>query len=141
VYVKIFKLELDRMLLVSMSEQSVFKRIAGSAHVQMRTGEGTLMVQITLDGTPPWEWIECFGHPQEYKYNEAHPNLATVAGDAIIFESAESCLEENIALMDDYIRQANESYAKKLAQQKEERSQLEQDQEELSKINERLKSL
>jgi hypothetical protein len=126
-----------------MTEQSVFKRVAGSAQVLMRTGEGTLMVQITLDGTPPWDWIECLSHVQENKYSEVHPSLATVAGDVIIFESSESRLEENIALMDAYIKQANVSYAQKMAHQyTEEKSLLEQEQqEELSKINDRLKNL
>jgi hypothetical protein len=111
----------------------------------MRNGNGNLVVRITLDGNPPWDWVECLSHPLKYVFNEAHPSLATVAGDAIIFESSEPKIEDNIKLMDNYIDQANICYCKKLAHQHAEEKRLlgqeQKQQEEIIKINEKLKSL
>ncbi len=132
-------------LMTHMSHQVSFKRISGSAQVIMKTGDGNFVVQIDLDGTPAWEWVECFSHPRKYKLNEAHPGLATIVGNSIIFESTENGLEENIAMMDDYLEQANVCYAKKLAQEEAEEKRVFQQEEdmreELAKVNQRLKNL
>jgi hypothetical protein len=111
----------------------------------MKNGEGNLVVQIVLDGNPPWDWIECLSHPLKHIHNEAHPSLATVAGNAITFESNELKLEENIKLMDSYIEQANTCYCKKLAMHEAEEKRIlgqqQKQQDDLRKMNERIKSL
>jgi hypothetical protein len=108
-----------------------------------------LTVQVSLDGNPDWDWIECFKHPSTWTHNEAYPSRATVIGDTITFTSSESGIKANVEWMDKYIQQANDSYNRIMAERSaEEKGQQERAREierkrkeELDRINETLKDI
>ncbi len=60
--------------------------------------------------------VECFRHPTNYKDNEAHPSRTSISNNRLTFYSVESELKANIEWLDNYIKQANECYRKKLSE-------------------------
>jgi hypothetical protein len=127
-----------------MSVQNVaFKRV-GAPKAIVKDAD-FLTVQISLDGSPDYNWVDCFIHPSTYTPNEAHPSRATVVGDTITFTSSESRIKANLEWMDKYIQQANDCYNRRQAEQLAEQQRLlereRKRQEELNRINETLKDL
>jgi len=106
---------------------------------------GLFQVLLILNVSPDSDWRECFQNPREFQPNEAHPRLAAIMGDKLMFRSSEEHIERNIEWMDKYINQANECYRKKMAEKEEEikkqeaRSQAEK--AELERINKMLARL
>jgi hypothetical protein len=121
-----------------------FKRV-GAPKAIAKDADGFLTVQISLDGNPDWDWIECFKHPSTYTPNEAYPSRAIVAGNTITFTSSESSIKANIEWMDKYIQQANDCYSRRvterLAEEKRQQEIERKRKEELSRVNETLKDL
>jgi hypothetical protein len=127
-----------------MSARNVaFKRIG--APKAIAKVDDVLTVQVSLDGNPDWDWIECFKHPSTYTPNEAHPSRATVVGGTITFTSSQSGIKVNVEWMDKYIQQANDCYnrimAERLAEEKRQQEIERKRKEELNRINETLKDI
>jgi hypothetical protein len=122
-----------------------FKRVGSPKAISKDESTGYLIVSVSLDGTPDWNWIECFKHPSTFTTSEAYPGRAFVTGNTITFSSSERTIKENVEWMDKYIQQANECYSRKMAEQvAEEKRQEERERkrkEELERINEGLKDL
>jgi hypothetical protein len=104
-----------------------------------------LTIEITLDGEPDSDWIECFKNPASFVPDEAHPFKASVIGNRIIFTSFRNNVRTNIIWMDKYIQRANDCYktmdAMYIAEEKNQLEREQAEQEELDKINESIKDL
>jgi hypothetical protein len=104
-----------------------------------------LIIEITLDGEPDVDWIECFKNHITIYSDEAHPFKASVNSNRITFTSFRTNVRINVLWMDKYIQQANECYktmdAMYIATEKSQREKEQAEQEELYKINESLKDL
>jgi hypothetical protein len=126
------------------TEKIEFKRVGPPKAIES-TQYAFLTVQITLDGEPNSDWIECFKHPSSYIPDESHPSKASIMGDCITFTSFRTNVRTNVIWMDKYIHQANECYKTLVAIHKAEKeSQIAKEQaekEELDRINESLKDL
>ena len=121
-----------------------FKRV-GPAKASRGTHYAYLTVEVTLDGEPSLDWVECFKNPATFIPDEAHPSKAQVKGNTIVFTSFRTHVRTNVQWMDKYIKQANECYQAMSDMYKDqEKSQLEREQAEkteIEKINESLKDL
>ncbi len=104
-----------------------------------------LTIEITLDGEPDADWIECFKNPGTYIPDEAHPFKASVSSNRIVFTSFRNNVRTNVLWMDKYIQQANELYktmdAMYITEEKSQREREKAEKEELDRINEALKDL
>jgi len=126
------------------TEKVELKRI-GPPKVSKGTHYAFLTIEITLDGEPNLDWIECFKHPSTFIPDEAHPSKASIVGNRITFTSFRTNVRTNVLWMDKYIQQANECYktmnAMRVAQEKSQREREQAEKEELDRINESLKDL
>jgi hypothetical protein len=125
-------------------EKVKFKRV-GSPKATKSAHYAFLIIEITLNGEPDVDWIECFKNPSHFIPDEAHPFKASVIGSRITFTSFRTNVRTNVLWMDKYIQQANECYktmdAMYIATEKSQREKEQAEQEELDKINESLKDL
>lgn len=125
-------------------EKVEFKRV-GSPKASKSTHYAFLNIEITLDGEPNSDWIECFKQPSTFIPDESHPSKASISGNRITFTSFRTNVRTNVLWMDKYIQQANECYktmnAMHVAQEKSQRERERVEKEELDKINESLKDL
>ena len=125
-------------------EKVKFKRV-GPPKATKSAHYAFLIIEITLDGEPGVDWIECFKNPSHFIPDEAHPFKASVNGNRITFTSFRTNVRTNVLWMDKYIQQANECYktmdAMYIATEKSQREKEQAEQEELDKINESLKDL
>ncbi len=125
-------------------EKVEFKRV-GSPKATKTTHYAFLTIEITLDGEPSLDWIECFKNPSTFIPDESHPSKASVIGNCITFKSFRTNVRTNVQWMDKYIQQANECYktmdAIYIAEEKSQREREQAEKEELDKINESLKDL
>ncbi|MGA2681619.1 MAG: hypothetical protein ABSF44_07455 [Candidatus Bathyarchaeia archaeon] len=121
-----------------------FKRVS-SPKATKTSHYAFLTIEITLDGEPDQDWIECFKNPATFIPDEAHPFNASVIGNRITFTSFRTNVRTNVVWMDKYIQQANECYktmdAMYTAEEKNRQKREQAEQEELDKINEMLKDL
>ena len=125
-----------------MSEKVSFIRVGPP--IVIAKIDDVFTVQVTLNGNPDSMWIECYRHPTDYIDNESHPSRTVVKGNKIIFFSIESSLEKNVGAMDNYLKEANECYKKKLVQvlalkNKEDRQKRKR-REELNRVNQNIKN-
>ena len=125
-------------------EKVEFKRVS-SPKATKTTHYAFLTIEITLDGEPDSDWIECFKNPSTFIPDEAHPFKASVIGNRITFTSFRNNVRTNVLWMDKYIQQANEVYktmdAMYIAEEKSRRKREQAEKEELDRINESLKDL
>lgn len=102
-------------------------------------------VQITLTGSPDSMWVECYRHPTDYIDNESHPSRTIVRNNKIAFFSIENELKKNVEAIDEYLKQANDCYRKKVTQelalQKREVGGKRIKQEELDRVNKNIRDL
>jgi len=106
---------------------------------------GFFRVRILLNISPDHDWIECFKNPSTFKPDEAHPRLAEIQGNVLLFWSSEGHITENVEWIDKYTSQANECYHRKMAEKeaeiKRQEEKMKREKEELKRINEMLEKL